>query len=267
MNVVFFKSKTFCAQELENALKKRTGLNLLITAIPERIPPEATASVFDQIKHYLPAIVISINNAGYDFQGVLSDLIASSGSYQCNWFLDDPFYEDIFHNRRMPNLKNRLDFVSEESFVPKMKDKGYTAHFLPLAVDPLYFTTNGAIGYARDCAFVGNSSLPFLDSLITQDVSLEIQRHGDLLNRVKSLYYSNPQSIDVKAYLLRNKSLWQDTIAMDRERFLFCMEWLVGYFYRRDFIVEMARNLKNRFICFGDSYWAKFIDASKVSTD
>jgi hypothetical protein len=57
MNVVFFKSKTFCAQELENSLKKRTGLNLLITAIPDYISGEAASSVFDQIKHYLPAIV------------------------------------------------------------------------------------------------------------------------------------------------------------------------------------------------------------------
>ena len=57
MNVVFFKSKTFYAQELENSLKKRTGINLLITAIPKHIPGEAASSAFDLIKHYLPAIV------------------------------------------------------------------------------------------------------------------------------------------------------------------------------------------------------------------
>ena len=86
-----------------------------------------------------------MNNARTDFQGALCDLIASSGSFLCNWFLDNPFYEDIFCKRQTPAAKNRIDFVSEESFVPAFRQRGRKAYFLPLAVDPLYSTLKGRL--------------------------------------------------------------------------------------------------------------------------
>jgi spore maturation protein CgeB len=267
MNVVFFKSQTFLAKEIENALKKRTDINLLVAAIPDKIPSQAAHSIFNQIHHYLPAVIISINNTGYDLDGTLGDLLNANGSFQCNWFLDDPFYEDIFYKRRMPAIKSRLDFVSEESFVPMMREKGYTAHFLPLATDPLYFNTNVLNSYKQDCAFVGNSSISLLDSIITKDAEIEIEKHARLLNDLKNYYLYNPCEADVKRQLLKDSAQWKNAIMMTPEQFLFRMEWLVGYFYRRDFIAQIAKKLKNRFTCFGDAYWSKFIDPSLVSTD
>jgi Uncharacterized protein conserved in bacteria len=267
MNVLFLKSKTFLAQEVENALKKRNGIRPIITVLPENIPPENVASVFEQIKQYLPALVISINNAGTDFSGTLFDLIASSGSYLCNWFLDDPFYEDIFFKRQTPSKKNRLDFVSEESFVPKMIEQGRKAFFLPLAVDPLYFNLEGTVDIKRDVAFVGNSSLEWLDTLITEEVQKDFEKIALLINTLKTMYYKNPSAADLKSYLLDNTSQWENKISLEREKFLFLAEWLVGYFYRRDFIIDISERFKGRFTCFGDIYWSRFISQSQVSTD
>ncbi len=267
MNVVFFKSTTFLAREVENALKKREDINLLVASIPEKIPPQAAPSIIDRIAGHLPAAVISINNAGYDLQGALSDLLSSSGSYLCNWFIDDPLYEEIMFNRKTPNLTNRLDFVSEETFLPMLQEKGYNAHFLPLATDPLYFNTNGDKGYARDCAFVGNSSLNFLDSIITKDAAYEFEKHAKLISDLKNDYYNAPCASDVRCRLRDAALQWTDTTTMDPRQFMFRMEWLIGYFYRRDFIIEIAKKLKKRFMCFGDIYWSKFIDPSLVSTD
>jgi spore maturation protein CgeB len=267
MTVVFFKSRTFLARELENALRKKNGLNLLVLEIPVQTQSDAATPIIDRIKDRLPAIVISINDAGYDLQGALSDGLSRAGCYQCNWFLDDPFYEHVFFSRRMPSLKNRLDFVSEESFVLPMNNKGYHAHFLPLATDPLYFNMNGNPGYKRDCAFVGNSSLNLLDSVITAETSKELEKHARLISDLKTRYFADPRETDVKKILLTRSSQWEHLPGMAPEQFLFRMEWLVGYFYRRDFIVEIAKNLKNRFTCFGDIYWSKFIDPSQVSTD
>jgi spore maturation protein CgeB len=269
MNVVFLKSKTFLAREIENALKKRSAIDvkLLVAAIPDEFPSQAAHSIFDQIRHHLPAIVISINNTGYDLQGALSDLLISSGSYQCNWFLDDPFYEDIFLRRRIPAHKNRIDFVSEESFVPMMKKEGYNAHFLPLATDPLFFNGNGEVGYERDCAFVGNSSMGLLDSIITKEAETELEKYVKLLTDLKKFYYAHPCEADIKERLRKTAARWKDSTTMDPRQFLFRMEWLVGYFYRRDFIIEIARTMKKRFMCFGDIYWSKSIDPSLVSTD
>jgi spore maturation protein CgeB len=267
MNVVFLKSKTFLAQEVENALKKRRDIQLITTAIPEQIPSEHAPSVFGQIKPFLPALVISINNAGTDFKGTLGGLIESSGSYHCNWFLDDPFYEDTFYNRKTTALKNRLDFMSEESFIPKMIEKGHKAFFLPLAVDPLYFNLEGTIDLKRDIAFVGNSSLEWLDTLITEEVQKELEKFAPLITTLKTMYYKSPCTADLKAYLLDNPAQWENKTELGREKFLFMMEWLVGYFYRRDFIIDVSKRFKDRFTCFGDIYWSRFIDQSQVSTD
>jgi spore maturation protein CgeB len=252
---------------VENALKKRHDINLLISSIPPQIPPQAAQSVFDQVKSHLPAIIISINNAGYDLQGALSDLLADSGSYQCNWFIDDPFYEDIFYSRRLPNLKKRLDFISEASFVPAMTAKGYRAQFLPLAVDPLYFNKDQPNTFLRDCAFVGNSSIDFLDTIVTKDIERELQQNTRLLSKLKAMYYDHPDSTDIKKYLLENPSFLSQADPGERQRLMFCIEWLVGYFYRRDFVMELAKKLQRRFMCFGDYYWSRVIDAASVSTD
>jgi len=267
MNVLFLKSKTFLAREVENALKKRVDIRPVITAIPEHLPPESVPSVFEQIKQYLPALVISINNAGTDFQGALCDLIASSGSFLCNWFLDDPFYEDIFCKRQTPAAKNRIDFVSEESFVPVFRQRGRKAYFLPLAVDPLYFNIEGPVDLKRDIAFVGNSSLEWFESLCTEEIRKELENFAPLLKTLRTMYYNGPSTADLKSYLLTNPGLWENKTVLDRDKFLFLLEWTVGYFYRRDFIVEIAKRFKERFTCFGDVYWSKSIDPTLVSTD
>jgi spore maturation protein CgeB len=167
----------------------------------------------------------------------------------------------------MSALKNRLDFVSEESFVPKLIEKGYKAFFLPLAVDPLYFNLEGAVDLARDVAFVGNSSLEWLDTLITEEVQKELEKFAPLITTLKTMYCKNPSQADLKAYLIDNQEQWGNKTGLAREKFLFLMEWLVGYFYRRDFIIEISKHFKDRFTCFGDIYWSRFIDASQVSTD
>jgi spore maturation protein CgeB len=149
-----------------------------------------------------------------------------------------------------------------------LKKNGNNAHFLPLATDPLFFNTDvEAIDYERDCAFVGNSSMGFLDSIITKDAEIEIEKFAQLIAELRQFYYAHPCEANIKEWLLKNAFQWKPLTTMDPQQFLFRMEWLVGYFYRRDFISEIAQKLKRRFMCFGDIYWSKFIDPSLVSTD
>lgn len=267
MNVIFLKSKTFLAQEVENALKKRGDINLLVAALPERIPAQSAQSVFEHIKNRLPALVISINDAGSDLQGKLSDLLTANGSLLCNWYLDDPFYEEIFYSRITKNSANRIDFVSEASFVPTLQLRGRKAFFLPLAVDPLYFNMDTEVKLIRDAAFVGNSSIEWLDALITEDVRKDLEKFTPLIATLKTMYYHEPWAADLRSYLIDHTREWENFASLDREKFLFLTQWLVGYFYRKDFIVAMAAALKSRFICFGDIYWSTFIDPALVSTD
>jgi spore maturation protein CgeB len=267
LNVVFFNSKTFLNKELLAALGRREDVRTVCVDIPVLPPGDTAASLFSQLKPHLPALVISLNDAGFDKAGALSSLIASTGSYLVNWYYDDPLYEHIFYKRAINNLSRRIDFVSEDSFVPLLAAKGHNAHFLPLATDPSFFNTDTAQQDSTyDIAFVGNSSLEFMDSVMTEQMQKELQKFKSLLVRLKDAYFHNPRE-NLREYLQSHSQEWENKISLDRERFIFAMVWMVGYLYRRDFVVDLANTYLDRFMCFGDLYWSNFIQKSRVSTD
>jgi len=267
LNVVFFNSKTFLNKELISALSRRPDVHVVCVDIPVLPPKDAAERIFSQLRQHLPALVISLNDAGFDQAGALSSLIASSGSYMVNWYYDDPLYEQIFYKRLIKDFSRRIDFVSEDSFVPLLAAKGHNAHFLPLATDLEYFNTHTALrDKTYDLAFVGNSSLEFLDSVITKEMQEEMERFKSLLARLKQVYYHDPRG-NLRHYLESHADEWELNLTMDRDRFLFAMIWMVGYLYRRDFVVDLANTYKDRFMCFGDLYWSNFVPKSQVSTD
>ncbi|MDD5676290.1 MAG: glycosyltransferase [Chitinivibrionales bacterium] len=266
MNIIFFNSKTFLTNEIVNALKKTPDIRLINVPMPLMPPTDAAEAIFEQLKSYLPAFIVSVNDAGYDAAGKLNDLIGKSGSYQLNWFCDHPLYEYIFGMRQVPRIHKRIDFVTEEWFVAPMRQAGMDACFLPLAVDESYFNTEGTIGPERDVAFVGNSSLEFIDTLMGRNgIASELEHHAELIKKLKERYFNNPRE-NICEYLKRHPDFWQNKIKIDPEQFLFAVEWMVGYLYRRDFIVAIAADFPERFTCFGDGYWERFINPSQVST-
>jgi spore maturation protein CgeB len=271
LNVVFFNSRTFLKKELLAALKRRPDIHTLSVEIPVLPPADSAEAVFEQLRPFLPGIVVSLNDAGFDQAGVLSRRIAETGSYVLNWYYDDPLYERIYNNRVIADLSRRIDFVSEASFVPFLAARGHTAHFLPLATDPAFFNTDIPIDDALRTpayaiSFVGNSSLEFMDSIITEQAQKEMDKFKPLLVRLKNIYFRNPRE-DLRDYLQSHSDEWEKNLAMDRERFMFAMVWMIGYLYRRDFVVGLANAYKERFMCFGDAYWTKFIDPWQVSAD
>jgi spore maturation protein CgeB len=267
LNVLFFRTKTFLNKEMENSLKKRHDLTVLCVDIPVQPQPEMAPHIFEQLKPHLPAIIITLNDAGFDLSGDLGKLVSQTGSLVVNWYYDDPLYERIMHKRVYADLANRIDFVSEQCFVQVLLQKGHDTHFLPLAVDPAYFNTSSPFsGYQYDISFTGNSSLEFMDNLITPAMQKDIDNCKDLLVNISALYRSNPR-IDLASHLLGIRNQWAHKIASSHEQFVFCMVWLAGYFYRKDFVVGLAKTFEKRFVCFGDIYWTNFIDKSQVSTD
>jgi spore maturation protein CgeB len=267
LNVIFFSSKTFLNKEVSAALRKKADVHTLIVDIPVLPPSAAAETIFEQLKNYLPAIVVSLNDAGFDQIGILGKRIAETGSFVLNWYYDDPLYEHVFYKRIINSLDRRLDFVSEDSFVPLLAARGHDAHFLPLATDPAYFNIEAPLqDQTYDISFVGNSSLEFMDSVINEDAQKELDKFKSLLGRIKEMYYRNPRE-NLREYLQSHSEEWENTISMDREKFVFAMVWMVGYLYRRDFIVDLANTYRDRFMCFGDLYWTNFIGKSQVSAD
>ena len=267
MNIVFLNSPNFLARELNSALRRRSDVRLIAVELPYHINDAAAPLVFDQIKQYLPALVVSLNGGGYDYNGKLSELILATGSYQVNWYYDDPRFDEMFFDNIVPAHKNRIDFVMDPSFVPQLKARGYQAYFLPLAVDLQYFNmTEAGLGFERDVAFVGTSSIEFMDKILGPEQAKELENHAELIARMKKMYFQNPTT-DLGEYLLAHEKEWTAGLRMSRDKFVFSIQWMVEYLYRRDFVVSISKKYKDRFVCFGDPYWANFVKDSHVSTD
>lgn len=266
MNIIFFNSKTLVTRELVNALKKRNDIRLINIKIPLRPSSKRVQEIFDNFKQYTPAIFLSINDAGYDLEGELQELILQSGSYIVNWYHDYPFYEHEFKNRFYCPSENRIDLISEKSYVDLLKSKGFNSHFLPLATDPSFFNTNEPRSIERDIAFVGNSSLELMDLIINDVMSEELERFGKLYLQLKNAYYQD-FTISIRDLLLENEKTWKGKIKIPQEKFIFGMEWMIGYQYRRDFIIDISKKYKEKFTVFGDLYWKQFIEKSKVTPE
>ncbi|NLG18727.1 MAG: glycosyltransferase [Fibrobacter sp.] len=266
MNIFFFSSHTFLAREVANALQKLKGCRIIIINIPQYPDKHQVASVLEKLRPFLPGLAFFINDAGSDFGGELIDALTGSGCLIINWYTDYPFYEEIFQHRSTRPGCRRIDLVSEESFVPEMIGRGFKAYFMPLGVDTSYFNTDGEAPFCRDIAFVGNSSCEFLDFIVNEKRAAELEKLLPLQVTLKKLYYSDPRR-NLNSYLLENRSLWEGKTDLNEQELLFTLEWLTGYFYRRDFIKKIAGRYGARFTCFGDPYWQNFIDPSLVSTD
>lgn len=264
MNTIFFNSHTFLTKEVESALRKHPDLNVLTVNIPQHPSVSSIDSIIDQIQFFFPALIISINDAGLDYEGILQSVLINKGCYIVNWYHDYPFYEELFFGRKMNPCKERIDFVSEESFVPEMQNRSFNVFFLPLATD-LHFFSDLPSTIKRDVSFVGNSSSYFIDSLVTEERGKEVQKLLPLMGMLKKKYY-NDSTFNVRDFLINCKSEWQSRTNLPDEELLFILEWLCGYFYRRDFIKSIDNRYPSNFTCFGDADWKHFINPLHVST-
>ena len=266
--VIFLQSNTFIARELFNALSSNASCILTTIAIDPEPTQLQCQYAFETVYHILPAIVISINDAGYDLGGFLQKQFIASGCYLINWYIDFPLYDHIFKNRIHLPHNQRLDFVSDPCFGPLLEKYGYTYQFLPLATDPLYFSPpqTPISHYDRNIAFVGNSSLELLDTLVDASIAPHIENHTPLLHKLKKKYYENPY-FSIRSFLYNNTSVWKPQLTIEEDKFVFIMEWMVGYLYRKDCIQKIHANNPDHCTIFGDAYWTRFIPPHATSTE
>ncbi len=266
MNIIFFNSETLVTRELINALDTRKDIRLINVPIPPHPSPENVPRIFEKLKAYTPALFLSINDAGYDSEGKMQDCIVQSDSYLVNWYHDFPFYNHVFKNHTYTPSPRRIDFVSEESYVDLLRNRGFISYFLPLATDPAFFNSKEPRVFERNLAFVGNSTLKLMDDIITEEIGGEIEKSGEFFLECKKKYYSDfTQSI--RNLIVNDKNKWKDKITIPIEKFIFCMEWMIGFQFRRDFMTDISNTYKENFTLFGDLYWKQFIKESKVTPE
>lgn len=264
MNVILLHSPTLVMKELRSALDSYSKVKLISLEVPLIISSEIAEKLFEKIKPYLPAIFFTINDGGTDFEGKFHHLINQSGSYLVNWYHDYPFYNSEFRGRILSPFSNRIDFISECSYVNILTKKGFNSYFLPLATDPSFFTQDSSIEFERDISFVGNSTLNLMDTLITEDISKSIEKNGHLFLDLQKRYIANP-TYSIRDHLIERKDDWIDNINTTAEKFIFAFEWMIGYQYRRNFIVDLSKKYQKGLTVFGDQYWDQFVKDSEIS--
>lgn len=266
MNILFIRSHTFLTNEVENALRKRADLTVTTLSMPLNPDQDTIVSALDGMPSVLPALVVIINDAGTDKEGIFITELIKRGCFIVNWFHDYPLYEEIFSGRVLLTDPHIIYLVSERSFVDILQAHGCQTFFMPLATDPSFFPKAEDTGFLYDVSFTGNSSSQFIDSIMTEHRVNEINKLLPLVASLKKQYYSNPQT-DIHQHLLDIKTQWADKVSLDVNETIFLLEWLCGYFYRRDYVVAVSEHFKERFVCFGDGDWEHFIKQSRVSAE
>ncbi|MFW5960203.1 MAG: glycosyltransferase family protein [Chitinivibrionales bacterium] len=265
--MVFLKSKTFVAEETGSALKAHNQILPVTIELPRSPDTDKVSIIYEKLKPHLPACILSIDNAGYDKSGKLLRLFIDSGSVILNWYTDDPVLSGFLWPKEVPPSKNRIDFVTEKTWEEDLRLLGYKSRFLPLAADPGIFSPEQYTGdYTQDIAFTGSSSLGFMDHLLSERIGEDIEKRTGLINRMREIYAGDPGA-DLRRFLDKNRESWLPGLKSGPEIFKAAAIWMVGYLYRKDFVVSVSERYRQGFVCFGDINWKKFIRESKVSTE
>ena len=100
-----------------------------------------------------------------------------------------------------------------------------------------------------------------MDTIITEDVAMSLEKNARLYTDIKRKYYNNP-TFSIRGELYKKHTKWIHLIGVSKERFIFAFEWLVGFEYRRDCVVSISKNFGDKFTLFGDQFWEKYVTDS-----
>jgi len=222
-------------KELLNSFAKISELELFNLKIGSRYPEnELVQEIIKQIKTTQPKVSICINGYGLDLEGEIVDAIGKAGGILINWYMDGVIYHDLHF--KIPNGPHVLNLVSDKSYVPWLKRKGYKSAFLPLALDPTIFNwERGAmVTKEHDLSFVGISSLEFVDLMIKEKEEAILNSQKELLNLAKQ-QYEQDLSFNIHDWLQEKEQIpkWMGKVEGD-ENFSFLFEWFVGYMVRKN---------------------------------
>ncbi len=206
-------------------------------------------------------ILFTINEWGIDIEGVVHEFLEKNKILHINWFVDDPFYEEIILKKKFIPSQLRVDFVSDKDYIAKMNMSGYNAFFLPLGTDPSIFYPH-EMSCAHETVFVGNSYLQQMDELLIGTDEFILSMTDSLSSLVKT--YNRDNSTDIEksiVNLLESKKLPDD---LSFERAVFITKHFIGYLYRKKTVLNLVKKW-NGFVIAGDNGWKTMTDPKRVT--
>ena len=266
VNIVFLNQNYLVQRETVSALRRLPDAR--VTAIditPHPTEPQArrAASIIERLDS---RAVVSINEWGLDTTGLLHDFFMRKNIVQINWSVDDPFYEEIMQTPKYRHSPVRFDFTSDKGYVEPMRERGYNARFLPLAVDPAIFSPGrmGEEGHRDDeIVFVGNSYLKQMDGFIKAVPEL-IDALSPFLGEVIERYLQSVD-YDVESALSRRMASLKLPAGVPFEKALFIAKHAAGYFARRGTVLSLVKRYPG-FKVYGEPGWLKDLPQDRLGT-
>ena len=210
--------------------------------------------------------LVTTNEWGMDTGGVLWEYCDKNGIIHLNWCVDDPFFEETIQTKKYRPSKYRFDFVSDKGYVAPMRDKGYNAFFLPLAVDPAWFHPDSLEGGGRswenDIAFVGNTYLSQMDELLKMSPGF-VDTLAPFLGTVVENYLNNVE-YDVEGHIAEKiRGLRRLPSNLTFKKALFIAKQAAGYFGRKRLILLLVKKYPG-FRVFGDDGWTRVLPKERL---
>jgi spore maturation protein CgeB len=227
--------------------------------------PEQAAQAAELLVRHQCGVLVTINEWGIDTKGMLHGLLEKNRIIHVNWSVDDPFFEEIILTKKFRPSRLRIDFVSDKGYVGPMVERGYNAHFLPLAADPKWFHPEpaGREGYNHNVIFVGNSYLRQMDELLTIApgfIDTLAPFLGDIVRR-----YHEDVEYDVEGHIekkIRNIRL-PDSLTF--EKAMFIAKHSAGYLGRKQIVLALAKRYPS-FTVFGENGWLRELPRERIGT-
>ena len=212
--------------------------------------------------------LVTTNEWGMDTGGTLWAYCDTHKILHLNWCVDDPFFEETILTNKYRPSKFRFDFVSDKGYVGPMREQGYNAFFLPLAVDPAWFHPDAMENagtekrWDDDIIFVGNSSLAQMDDLLKIAPGF-VDTLAPFLGAVVERYLENVE-YDVEGHIAKKiRSLRHLPAGLTYKKALFIAKHAAGYFGRKRTVLSLVKKYPG-FKVFGDEGWAQDLPPERL---
>ncbi|NCD24993.1 MAG: glycosyl transferase family 1 [Deltaproteobacteria bacterium] len=130
---------------------------------PRRLPASlAVADLTKRLEQETPTLFVSVNFHGLDPYGENQALLEAAGVPVVVWCVDNPFH--LLSSQKNHLWKKLPLAVTDEWFVPPLRQLGARPVHLPLATDPDLFAPGPVCPNGRDLLFVGRSRFPDRDA-------------------------------------------------------------------------------------------------------
>ena len=248
-----------------SALRRISGARVAVIDIAPHPTGPQVAELCRILDRESASMIVTINDWGIDYDGELSDFLESREIIQVNWYVDDPFYEEIMFRPKFRPSPLRFDFVSDKGYLTPMHERGYQARFLPLGTDLSVFhpdPTDNA-GPQHDLVFVGNSYLRQMNEMLALAPSF-----ADVLAPVLGPVireYLADVSYDVEAAVTERIKKRMLPPELSYEKACYIAKHAAGYFGRKRLVTALARRYAS-FRVFGDAGWLQDLPPERLGT-